>query len=112
MPVRIAYEQEEFIEEKVCDRSLPKMYGAKESVHKDEIKLETPKINAVKMSELPREVKLEMAIEQSNSKLVQDVTLVSDVPTHFMQNMRFYYPMGPSTCLRQKGRYQYQTKIF
>ena len=42
-----------------------KMYRAEESVHKDEIKLETPEINAVEISELPREVKLEMPIEQS-----------------------------------------------
>ena len=34
MPVRIAYEQEECIEEEICDRSLPKMYRAEESVHK------------------------------------------------------------------------------
>ena len=36
MPVRIAYEQEECIEEEICDRYLPKMYRAEESVHKDE----------------------------------------------------------------------------
>ena len=34
MPVRIAYEQEECIEEEICDRSLPKMYRAEECVHK------------------------------------------------------------------------------
>ena len=56
MPVRIAYEQEECIEE-ICDRSLPKMYRVEESVHKDEIWLERPKINTVEISELPREVK-------------------------------------------------------
>ena len=33
MPVRIAYEQEECIEEEICDRSLPKMHRAEESVH-------------------------------------------------------------------------------
>ena len=32
---------------------------------------------------MPREVKLEMPIEQSESKLVQDVNLVSDIPTPF-----------------------------
>ena len=63
IPVRIAYEQEGCIEEEICDRSLPKMYRAAESVHKDEIRVETPKINAVEISELPREVKLEMPIE-------------------------------------------------
>ena len=57
------------------------MYRAEESVHKDEIKLETPKINPVEKSELPREIKLEMSIEQSGSKLVQDVYLVSDMPS-------------------------------
>ena len=35
------------------------------------------------MSELPREIKLEMSIGQSESKLVQDVNLVSDIPTPF-----------------------------
>ena len=65
MPVKIACEQEECIEEEICDRFLPKMYRAEESVHKDEIMLETPEINAVEISELPREIKLEMPIEQS-----------------------------------------------
>ena len=63
MPVRIAYEQEGCIEEEICDRSLPKMYRAEESVHIDEIKLGTPKINAVEISESPREVNLGMPIE-------------------------------------------------
>ena len=94
MPVRIAYQQEECIEEDVCDRSLPKIYRAAESVHKDEIKLETPKINAVKISEIPREVKLEIPIEQSESKLVQDVTLVSDVPTPFCADHEIVLPNG------------------
>ena len=112
MPVRIACEQEECIEEEICDMSLPKLYRAEESVHKDEIKLEIPKINAVEISELPREVKLEMPIEQSQSKLVQDVNLVSDIPTHFMQYMKFLYPMRLLTCLGQKGKFQYQVEIF
>ena len=41
MPVRIACEQEECIEEEICDRSLPKLHRAEESVYKDEIELET-----------------------------------------------------------------------
>ena len=65
MPVSIVYEKEECIEEEICDRHLPKMYRAEESVHKDEIRLETPEINAVEMNELPREVKVEMPIEQA-----------------------------------------------
>ena len=68
------------------------MYRAEESVHKDEIKLETPEINAVEISELPREVKLEMPIEQSESKLVQDVILVSDVPTAFHAEQEILVP--------------------
>ena len=52
---------EEFmLEEEICKRSLPKlpkMYRAEESVHKDEIKLETPKINTVEINELPKEIK-------------------------------------------------------
>ena len=45
--------------------------------------LEIPEINAVEISELPREIKLEMPIEQIESKLVQDVNLFSDIPTPF-----------------------------
>ena len=53
--VRFIEEQEtkECIVEEICDRSLPKIYRAEESVHKDKIKLERPKINAVEISELP-----------------------------------------------------------
>ena len=86
-PVRMAFEQEQCIEEEVCNNlspELPKLYRAEESVHTDEIKLETPKMNAVEISELPREVKLEMPIEQIESKTMQNVNLVSDVPTNFM----------------------------
>ena len=48
MPVRTAWEKEEYIEEEICNMSVPKLYRAEEGIHKDEIKLETPKINAVK----------------------------------------------------------------
>ena len=41
---------EEFmLEEEVCEMSLPKLSRAEESVHKDKIKLETPKINAIEI---------------------------------------------------------------
>ena len=86
MPVRIAYEQEECIEEEICDRSLPKLpklYKVEESVHKNEVKLEIPEINAMEINELPKEVKLEMPIEQIESKTMKNVSLVSDVPTQF-----------------------------
>ena len=83
LPVRIACEQEECIEEEICNMSLPKLYRAEKGVHTDEIKLETPKMNVVEISELPREAKLEMPLEQSKSMLVQNVSLVSDVPTQF-----------------------------
>ena len=63
--------------------SLPKLYRAEESVHTDEMKLETPKMNAVEINELPREVKLDMPIEQIESKTMQNVSLVSDIPTPF-----------------------------
>ena len=57
MTVKIAYEQEVCIEEENCDRSLlklpTKLYRVEESVHKDKMKLETPKINAVEISKLP-----------------------------------------------------------
>ena len=60
MSVRIAYEQEECMEEEIYNRSipkLPKMYRAEKSVHKDGKKLEIPKINAVEIHELPKEIK-------------------------------------------------------
>ena len=38
---------------KICDSPLPRLYSAKERVH--ETKLETPKINTVKINEIPRE---------------------------------------------------------
>ena len=47
MPVRIACEQEECVDEEIGDMSLPKLpklYRAEESVHTDEMKLETPKM--------------------------------------------------------------------
>ena len=45
--------------------------------------METPIINkVVEISELPREVKLEMPIEQNESKLVQDVNLVKSHVLH------------------------------
>ena len=86
MPARIAYEEEECIEEEICNRSLPKLpklYRAEESVHQNKVKLEIPKTNTVKISALPREVKLEMPLEQNESKLGQDVNMDSDVPTQF-----------------------------
>ena len=58
--VRIACEQEEFIKEEVCNRllpELPELYRAQESVYKDEVQQETPKINTVEISALPREIK-------------------------------------------------------
>ena len=63
--------------------SLPKLYRTEESAHKDEIKLKTPEISTLEINTLPREIKFEMPIEQSRSKLVQNVSLVSDIPTLF-----------------------------
>ena len=83
IPVRIACEQEEFIEEEICNVSLPKLYKVKESVHKNEVKLEMPQINVVEINEMHREIKSEMSLEQSESMLVQNVDLVSDItPFH------------------------------
>ena len=79
------------------------MYRAEESVHKDEIKLETPKINAVEISELPREVKVEMPIEQSKSKLVQDVTLVSNTLTPFHAEHELLLPHGTINLSKTEG---------
>ena len=72
MSVRMACEQEECIEEKIFIRSLPELpesCKAQESLHKDDIQLETPKVNTTEISELPREIKLEIPLEQGKSKL-------------------------------------------
>ena len=54
---------------KTCDVSVPKLFKSKESVHTNEIELEMPKINEVEVRELPREIKLEIPIEQDKSNL-------------------------------------------
>ena len=43
---------------------------------------------------MPSEIKLETPIEQSDSKLMQDVTLVSDVPTPFHAEHDISLPNG------------------
>ena len=62
-------EQKECVEMKTCNVSLPKLFKATESVYTNEIELEISKINEVKVRELPREVKLEISIEQDKSNL-------------------------------------------
>ena len=79
------------------------MYRGDESVHKDEIKLETPKVNAVEISEFPREIKLEMPIEQSESKLVQDVNLVSNIPMLFHAEHEISLPNETIDLSRTEG---------
>ena len=69
MPVRMACEQEECIEEEIFIRSLPELSKAQKGIHKDDIQLETPKVNTTEISELPTKIKLEIPIEQSKSKL-------------------------------------------
>ena len=69
MPVETSYEQEECAEMKTCDMSLPELLIAKESVHTDEVELEMPKVDEVEIMELPREIKLEIPIEQDKSNL-------------------------------------------
>ena len=72
MPVRTACEQEECIDEEIFIRSLlelPELCKAQESIHDDDIQLETPKVNITEISELPREIKLEKPMEQNKSKL-------------------------------------------
>ena len=54
------------LEEEVCDMSLPNVSRAEESVHKDKIKLETPKINAIEINEKSRRMRLEVAIPTRN----------------------------------------------
>ena len=69
MPEEISYEQQECVEMKTCDMSLPELFKAKENVHINEVELEMPKISEVEIRELPREVKLEIPIEQDKSNL-------------------------------------------
>ena len=76
MSVETSYEQGICVEMKTCDMSLPEVFKAKESVHTNEVELEMPKINEVKVKELPREikklpreVKLDMPTEQDKSNL-------------------------------------------
>ena len=69
MSVETSCEQDECVEMKTCNMSLPKLFKAKESVHTDEIELEMPKINEVEVRELPREINLEIPIEQERSNL-------------------------------------------
>ena len=58
---------EEFmLEKEVCKMSLPNLSRAEESVHKDEIILETPKINSIEINEKPKEMRLEVAIPTRN----------------------------------------------
>ena len=73
MSMRITCDQEECIEEEICNMSLPKSYEVEKSVHKDEVQQETHKINVVEISTLPREMQSEMPLEKGESKLVQDV---------------------------------------
>ena len=102
IPVRIAYEQEECIKGEISDMILTGKCTAEDKIHTDELKLETPKINAVEICEMPSETKSEMpileeprepklelsitketSIVQSKSKSIQDMTLISNVPTPF-----------------------------
>ena len=69
MPAETSCEQEECVEMKTCDMSLPNLFIAKESVHTNEIELEMPKINELEVKELPRIIKLEKPTEEDKSKL-------------------------------------------
>ena len=75
MPVRTACEQEECIEEEIFVRSLPELpelpelCKAQKGIHKDDIQLEITEVNTTEICKLPREIKLEIPIEQGKSKL-------------------------------------------
>ena len=49
--------EEQCMQEEVRDIILPEMYSADGKIHTDDLKLETPKINAVEISEMPSEIK-------------------------------------------------------
>ena len=69
MPENTSCEQEESVEMKTCNMSLPNWFKAKESVHADEKELEVPEINKVEIKELPRDMKLEKPVELYKSKI-------------------------------------------
>ena len=69
MPQKTSCEQEECVEMKTCNISLPNLFKAKEMVHTDEKELEVPKLNEVEIKELPREIKLEKPIELDKSNI-------------------------------------------
>ena len=75
--VRMACKQEECIEKEIFDRSLPELCKPQDSIHKDDIQLETPRVYTMEVSELPREIKLGKSIEQSKSKLLTERKKVS-----------------------------------
>ena len=67
--VELPSRQEICVEMKTCDMPLPELFKAKESVHTNEVELEMPKINEVKVKKLPIEVKLDIPTEQDKSNL-------------------------------------------
>ena len=52
------------LEEEVCEMSLPKLSRAEESVHKDKIKLETPRINGIEI------------LKENDQNMVKDMYMV------------------------------------
>ena len=69
MSVETSYGQEECAEMETCNMSLPELFKAKESVHINEVELGVTKVDEVEIRELPREVKLEIPIEQDKPNL-------------------------------------------
>ena len=69
MSVETSYGQEECAEMETCNMSLPGLFKAKESVHVNEVELGVNKVDEVEIRELPREVKLEIPIEQDKPNL-------------------------------------------
>ena len=51
------------MKEEIGDVSLPETCSAEEIMHTDKLMLETLEINAVEISKMPSEIKLEMPIE-------------------------------------------------
>ena len=104
MPVETSYEQEECVEMKTCDVSLPKMFKTKESVHANEIELEMSKINKVEVRELPREIKLEIPIEQERSNLHTKLKVIKRAnPTKLVKREVCRPPLKPPYILNIKG---------
>ena len=108
--VELPSRQEICVEIKTCSMPLPELFKAKESVHTNEVELDLPKINEVEVKELPREVQLDIPIEQVRSNLhtkwkkVFESKVIRRVdPTKLVKRMVCRPPPKPPYILNTNG---------